>query len=281
MPLFDGGRSCIPLITYTKTYIFIDFYDPAVYLLLNRNNQNVVYRPTLFRFLGGIFSMLVFDKDHYSLIELADRWRLPFKDIAYHAEREHLEVQIWLGEVPAMRYVFKKAANGEKFPVQKDITTLKGYFIVSGDELRTIFRMPGIPEIRKFYSLDRKEVYSFYPFQESLQINLVALEVTRAERDRFETSKNIRPFIMPENKTESISKSVGRPSHMDVVVQHFDEREMMGHLAPTLAAECLYLETWGKNKLGEDAPAAGTIGNNIRSKFNAWKASRPHSQSRV
>lgn len=217
-----------------------------------------------------------FEKDHYSLSELADRWRIPFKDVEYHTERDHLEVHLWLGDVPATRYILQKTSDGKDVPVQEGITSLSGYFIVAGDELRKVFRAPGIPEIRKFHSLDRKEIYTLYPFQESHKINLSALEVSLNERDRFETNKNIRPFVMPENKTDIPSKSAGRPSHMGIVVQHFNERAGLGQLAPTLAAEALYLETWVHNKLGASrAPVAGTIANKIRSKFNAQKISRP------
>lgn len=209
-----------------------------------------------------------FEKDHYSLVELAERWGLPFKDIEYLAEREHLEVQVWLGDVPATRYVLKKTADGEEFPVQDGIANLNGYFVVDGKELRKVFRATGIPEVRHFHSLDRKELFSFYPARESQQINLSALEVSRIERDRFEANKNIRPRIVRENKTNIPSISTGRPSVMSLVVQHFHERAMQGRLEPTLKAEALLLQSWAREKLGASrAPAAKTIANNIRPMF--------------
>ncbi|MDD3028817.1 MAG: hypothetical protein PHS57_00845 [Alphaproteobacteria bacterium] len=215
-----------------------------------------------------------FEKDHYSLVELADRWRLPFKDIEYHAEREHLEVQVWLGDVPVTRYVLKKTTDGEEIPVQEGIANLTGYFVVAGKELRKIFRVPGIPEIRQFHSLDRKEIYTLYPAQASCQINLSALEVSRVERDRFESNKKVCPLIVPENKTNIPSTSIGRPSVMKLVLQHFYERAKQGRLESTLKAEAVHLQSWARDKLGTShAPAAKTIANNIRPIFKPHGAS--------
>ena len=221
--------------------------------------------------------MLGFDKDHYSLIELAERWKIPFKEIEYHTERDRLEVHTWLGDVVAIRHVMAKTADGEELPVQKGIISLNGYYIVAGDELRKMYRAPGIPEIRKFHSLDRREIYTLYPLQESYKTSLSALEVSRAERDRFEVNPKIRARIVPKNKTRASSTSVGgRPSVMNLVVRHFKDRATQGRLKETLSAESVYLEAWAHKKLGSDAPVAKTIANKIGPSFTSYKADGTH-----
>ena len=212
--------------------------------------------------------MLQAEKDHYSLIEVAERWKIPFKEIEYHTERDQLEVCTWLGDVVAVRHALMKMADGEEVPVQQGIITLKGYYVVVGDELRKIYRAPGIPEIRKFYSLDRREIFTLYPYQESHQIPITALEVSRAERDRFEAELKIHARCLSKRKTDISSSVTGRPSVMNIVIQHFKDRAAQGRLKETITAESKYLEAWAQKKLGPShAPIAKTIANNIRPLF--------------
>ncbi len=212
--------------------------------------------------------MLRAEKDHYSLIELVERWKIPFKDIEYHTERDRLEVRTWLGDVVAIRYTFMKMADGEEVPVQQGIITLKGYYVVAGDELRKIYRAPGIPEIRKFFSLDRREIYTLYHQHEAYKINLTALEVSRPERDRFEADLKICARLVPKSKMNIAATATGRPSVMNLVLEHFKNRAAQGRLKETITAESKYLEGWAQKKLGPShAPIAKTIANNIRPLF--------------
>ncbi len=218
--------------------------------------------------------MLQTEKDHYSLIELAEHWKLPFKDIEYQTERDRLEVQTWLGDVLAIRSVLMKMADGDEFPVQQDIISLKGYFIVAGDELRKIYRAPEIPEIRRFYSLDRREIYTIHYDQEPYKICLTSLEVSRAEQGRFEADLNTIARIVRKSKTNVASALTGRPSVMKLIIQHFKDRATQGRLKKTITAESKYLEGWAQTKLGlSHAPIAKTIANNIRPLFTQYRAS--------
>ncbi|MDE2029181.1 MAG: hypothetical protein KGI97_01315 [Alphaproteobacteria bacterium] len=214
-----------------------------------------------------------FERDHYSLIELAERWKLPFKEIEHHTERNRLEVQLWMGDVVATRYVFTMTAGGEVVPAQQDVTTLKGYYIVDGDELRKMYRTPDVPEVKKLYSLDRKEFFTLHPACERFKVGIDALEVSRTERDRFEADHRIQHRLHEaKSKTRATSTLVGgRPSVMKVVVRHFKDRATQGRLKESANAESIYLEAWARKKLGADAPAAKTIANNIRPLFTAHK----------
>lgn len=217
--------------------------------------------------------MLQAEKDHYSLIELAEHWKIPFKEIEYYSERNRLEVRTWVGDLLAIRHVLIKSIDGKEFPVQQDVISLNGYFIVPSDELRKIYRTPGIPEIRKFQSLDRREVYTLYSHQESHKINMTALEVSNAARERFETELKIRAPLAPRRKMRAATTpSGGRPSFMNFVVQHFENRAARGRLKKSLSEESAYLEVWGHKKLGVGAPIAKTIANKIGPLFTSYKA---------
>lgn len=109
---------------------------------------------------------------------------------------------------------------------------------------------------------------------ESLKINLTALEVSRAERDRFETDLKIRARFAPKSKLNISSAATGRPSVMNLVLQHFKDRAAQGRLKETITAESQYLEAWAQKKLGPaHAPIAKTIANNIRPMFAQRRAS--------
>ncbi|MDD3182645.1 MAG: hypothetical protein PHD48_07585 [Alphaproteobacteria bacterium] len=214
------------------------------------------------------------EKDHYSFDEIAKRWGRTHQDLAYFAERGQVEVQTWLSDALITQYTLKKTEDGEVVPVETGIVILKGYYIVDPDELRKVFRSNSPVEVRRFFSLDRRDVFSFRINLAGFLVGAHSLEISKAERDRFEACHNIVIQRTPTNKTGILPTSLGRPSAMKRITKRFNERASMGAIEPTLQAEARVLREWAKNEWSDiPAPALKTIANNLRPHFQNFRAS--------
>jgi len=217
--------------------------------------------------------MISIEKDHYSLSELMKRWSFSLQDIGYYAERGYLEVQTWLSDVLITHYKLKKTEDGEMVPVSVGIVALTGYYIVDANELRKVFRShDGMAAVRKFISLNHRDVYSFQYKPEGLLINLSALEFCKKERDRFERENKIKSNNLSATITGIIATSAGRPSIMKKITERFVERVETGEIEPSLSAEARYLREWIMDEYGDiQAPAIKTIANNLRPHYAAYR----------
>ena len=213
-------------------------------------------------------------KDHYGFNELASRWRLSPQDLGYFAERGRLEVHAWLSDAVVAIYVSKQTADGETVPVQVGLNSLTGYHVVEPAELRKVFRTDQPVEVRRFMSLDQRHMYATPYNATGCKITLGALEISIAERDRFEAEHNLKQRVVPANKTGGASSSVGRPSVMIGIIEHHRQRVTRGETETSLAAEARYLRSWAqKGRKDAHAPALKTIENNLRPHFASRKDS--------
>jgi len=216
--------------------------------------------------------MLLLEKDHYSLSELMERWRFSLQDMGYFAERGKLEIQTWLSDVLITQYKPKKTEDGEIVPVQVGIVVLTGYYVVDPVELRKVFRSQDAASVRKFLSVDRQDVFSFQYKPEGILINILALEISKSERDRFEHENKISSRSLSSTKTGIASSSAGRPSIMKKITERFVERVETGEIEPSLSAEARYLREWIMDEYGDiQAPAIKTIANNLRPHYAAYR----------
>ncbi|MDE1901040.1 MAG: hypothetical protein KGI37_05265 [Alphaproteobacteria bacterium] len=211
-------------------------------------------------------------KDHYSFDEIANRWRLSIQDLGYFVERGLLGVHTWLSDAVVAVYVPKKTADGETVPVQVDMDSLTGYYVVEPVELRKVFRTEQPVEVRRFLSLDQQKMYATPYNAKGCLLTVGTLEISITERDRFEAEHNLKQRILPANKTGFTSPSAGRPSVMTGIIEQYRQRLARGEIESSLAAEARFLRAWAQKEMKDvRTPAYQTIVNNLRPHYTAQK----------
>lgn len=211
-------------------------------------------------------------KDHFSIEALAQRWHITPRDIQYIAERGMLEVQTWLSEVLFTRFRYSKVDNGKMVPIPLDILCVTGYVIVNHEELRKVFRSPDPTYVRRFISVDHKDLYGFKYNVLGTLLSTDTLEISHAEVERFEREHKLADQNFADTKTKIQPTSAGRPSVMKRITDQFNQRVERGQTAPTLAAEARCLRKWAESEWEDiPPPAIKTIANNLRQHFQAHK----------
>ena len=183
------------------------------------------------------------EKDHYSLNELAERWRTAMADVHYYAVHGMLEVETWR-RVPAVR--IKRYANSAL------AADFEGYAAVEPAELRRIFRGE----------------------ETDIRVTEDDLVVSREERDRFERAHKIECIQQTAGNgggaepTAAPVSFPGRPSVMRRITTHFDQRRRDKALEKSLQREGDYLAAWAALHISESQlPTARTIRNAIRAQY--------------
>lgn len=214
-------------------------------------------------------------KDHFSLGELAERWRAPMTDIQYFAEHGMLDVQTWL-DLPAVElFRLKKTEDGDRVPVSVGLDSYHDYVVVDPTELRKIFRSEGRSPIAKYRPVTSADLIKSLVPSHRVLVAANDLVVSRADRDEFERAHGIvcganrgvyaTSTNMGHAPPTTHVSFAGRPSVMHRIVQHFDERRTQKVLNGSLQKEGEYLYAWAQSNITDSQiPGARTIMNAIR-----------------
>jgi hypothetical protein len=214
-------------------------------------------------------SLLFPEKEYHKLQDMMDRWHLSLTDLQYYAAHGHFETMVWLHPCIVNVYQLKKTEDGEMVPVFIRLQPHKGYAIIGPDELHEVFH--GSCPIRKFTSIQGRELLEIQDNQAAYPINITDLVISRQELNRFERlcSENSHPPQQTGDKDGVRALSFpGRPSTMHLVRQHFLKRQEQGQLLSSLQQEANYLQIWAAENIKEgQPPKAKTIMNALRDDY--------------
>ena len=215
------------------------------------------------------------EKDHFSLNEIAERWKTSAHDLKYYAEHDLLQMQAWCSEIVVKFFCMKRTEDGEIIPALTGVNSYNGYAILAPEELRKVFRNTHAPEIRKFKSSDNLCLMELFDSRASVEFSIDDLVVSRAERDRFELAHNIdcccERAAQAARGDMQLPSFAGRPSVMHKVMEHFKERCVLNSVYPSLAKEADYLSNWAEQNISDcQAPKTKTIKNVLRDNYRIY-----------
>lgn len=128
------------------------------------------------------------EKDYYTLEEIAERWKLPMRDLAYLAENGLLRVSVRLFGVEIERGTFEEFGDGQWQRMPYDRVRIDGLEDLTERDAFTVFRT-GAAQVDRFNGEGAEYVDLMQP--EFLTVRIADLLVRRTERDRVEAKHGL------------------------------------------------------------------------------------------
>ncbi len=133
--------------------------------------------------------MLLIDKAYFTLEELAERWRLPCRDLVYLAENGLLRLSVRLFGVWLEFGAYEESADGQWSSVPLDRQRFTGFQDLRERDAYLLFRQ-GQVDVTWFHAPENEYCRLIEP-TESVSISRDDVLVRREERDRVEAQHDL------------------------------------------------------------------------------------------
>ncbi len=133
--------------------------------------------------------MRLIDKAYFTLEEIAERWRLPHRDVAYLAENGLLRLSVRLFGVYLEQGIYEEGATGDWCRIPQERGSFTGFQDLQERDVFRLFR-DGEVDICRFYA-PNPEYRDLMNPTDSVSVRRDDLLIRKQERDRVEAKHGL------------------------------------------------------------------------------------------